>query len=168
MGQLVAIGETWFQYSEKGSRTLDRPPRRRRIWHRCHATPVWVLVARDEAARVASAVVGLRRPDPGDIVAALGHRLSPGSELMSRYGWYGAPAVAADRLEIPHRNAGVTASEVVAVKFYAVRLHRWMRRFRGVATRYLANYLAWHRFVEAGTGVRERMIVAALSAGRPP
>ncbi len=168
LGRLVTTGETWFQQSEKGSRTLDRPPRRRGIWHRCDATPVWVLVARDDRARIATAVVGLRRPDPDDIIAALGHRLSPEAELMSRYGWYGAPARAADRLEIPHRNAGLTAPEVVAVKFYAVRQRRWMRRFRGVATRYLANYLAWYRFVEGSAAWRERTTVAALSAGRPP
>lgn len=168
LGLLVTIGETWFPESDKGSRCLDRPPRHRRIWHRCDMTPVWVLVARDESTKVSSAVVGLRRPDPDDIIAALGHRLRPAAELMSRFGWYGAPAVAADRLEIPHRHAGLTDPDVVAVKFYAVRLHWWMRRFRGVATRYLANYLAWHRFVEGSSLMRERMLVAALSAGRPP
>lgn len=168
MGRIVTIGETWFQQSEKGSRTMDRPARRRRIWHRSDATPVWVLVARDDAARVATAAVGLRRPDPDDIIAAVGHRLSPEAELLSRYGWYGAPARAADRLEVPHRDAGLTAPEVVAVKSYAVRLRRWMRRFRGVATRYLASYLAWHRFVEGSGAWRERTVVAALSVGHPP
>jgi transposase-like protein len=168
MGRAVTVGETWFQQSEKGSRTLDRPPRRRRIWHRCDATPVWVLVARDERTRIATAVVGLRRPDPDDIIAALGHRLRPDAELMSRYGWYGAPARAADRLEIPHRDAGITAPQVVAVRFYSVRMRRWLQRFRGVATRYLANYLAWFRFVEGSAAWPERTTVAALSAGQPP
>jgi hypothetical protein len=29
-----------------------------------------------------------------------------------------------------------------------VRLHDWIKRFRGVATKYLANYLIWHCHVD--------------------
>lgn len=32
---------------------------------------------------------------------------------------------------------------------YQRRLRSWLRRFRGVATRYLDHYLCWHRFQEA-------------------
>jgi hypothetical protein len=35
------------------------------------------------------------------------------------------------------------------VRAYAMRLHAWMPRFRGVATRYLENYLVWYEFVDA-------------------
>jgi hypothetical protein len=31
---------------------------------------------------------------------------------------------------------------------YRTRLYRWLRPFRGVATRYLPNYLAWHRAID--------------------
>lgn len=169
LGRVVTIGETWFQHSRKGSRSLNRKPRRRRIIHRYRATPVWVLIARDQNSRVAGEVVGFRRPRPADVADTLAGRLAPGAELVSRFGHYGAPAVAADLLlRVPHRTVDLGAPEVVSVKWYIVRLHRWMRRFRGVATRYLANYLTWHRFVEAGGAWSERMGVAALSAGCPP
>ena len=35
------------------------------------------------------------------------------------------------------------------VTAYQAGLKRWMRRFRGVATKYLANYLLWHRMLGA-------------------
>ena len=34
------------------------------------------------------------------------------------------------------------------VNAYDSRLKQWMRRFNGVATRYLKNYLGWHRMME--------------------
>ncbi|MBB2165602.1 hypothetical protein HLH26_13880, partial [Gluconacetobacter sp. 1b LMG 1731] len=35
------------------------------------------------------------------------------------------------------------------VNAYDSRLKDWMRRFRGVATKYLATYLGWRRMIEA-------------------
>jgi hypothetical protein len=40
------------------------------------------------------------------------------------------------------------------MRLYAGRLMSWFGRFRGVATKYLANYLAWHRVVDR---VEERL-----------
>jgi len=169
LGGAVTVGETWFHHSEKGSRSLRRKPRRRRIVQRHQATPVWVLIARDEEGRVAGDVVGYARPGPEDVVVALVHRLSPGAELVSRFGHYGATARAADLvLQVPYRRAAGSAPEVVAVKWYIVRLHRWMRRFRGVATRYLANYLAWHRFWEGSEDWVVEAGAVTLRAARPP
>ena len=34
------------------------------------------------------------------------------------------------------------------VNAYDGRLKEWMRRFHGVATRYLANYLGWRRIID--------------------
>jgi hypothetical protein len=38
--------------------------------------------------------------------------------------------------------------EFKVVSSYLRRLRTWLRRFCGVATRYLANYLLWHRFLD--------------------
>jgi len=46
-------------------------------------------------------------------------------------------------------------------------LRSWIRRFKGVATRYLPNYLTWHRFIYAletvatrhGVGCRRLLMV---------
>ncbi len=149
----VALCETWFTHSEKGSRRLHRPPRRRKALHRSEITPVWVIVARDSDAWIASGVVGRRRPNADDLLATLGHRLSPGAELISTTGHYGAAARMAERILRSHRRAAYNAPEVRASQAYTLDLHRWARRFRGVATRYLPNYLAWHRLLHrAGHG----------------
>jgi hypothetical protein len=34
------------------------------------------------------------------------------------------------------------------VNAYHSRLKDWMRRFKGVSTKYLANYLGWRRLLE--------------------
>ncbi len=139
--------ETWFAHSEKGSRSLDRPPRRRRALHRNQITPVWVLVARDPSGRLASGVVGLHRPTHDDLAALLLPHLHPHAELVSTIGYYGAPARMADNTGHAHRRVQHHDPEFRPVRDCVLGLHRWIRRFRGVATRYLDNYLAWHRLL---------------------
>jgi transposase-like protein len=53
------------------------------------------------------------------------------------------------------RDAPREAQLLEELRRYRTRMRRWLRRFRGVATRYLANYLRWHRWVDgisAGEG----------------
>ncbi len=40
------------------------------------------------------------------------------------------------------------AGVVHLINAYISRLKRWMRRFNGVATRYLDNYLGWWRMID--------------------
>lgn len=70
-------------------------------------------------------------------------------------GWLGSVGVLARRLDCGFRDARPWAharplqlAHVRTVRAYADRLNRWMDRFHGVATRYLDNYLAWHRMVD--------------------
>lgn len=161
----VVFHETWFPHSEKGSRNLDRPARRRAAFHRIDMTPVWVLVARDSSGRIASDVVGPLRPAATDLDVALGPRLAATAEFVSTFGPYGAAGMLAVRLERSYRRAEPGAPEVMAVRRYILALRRWLKPFRGVATRYLANYLAWHRFLDAsgklGCGAGHRWLLAA-------
>ncbi|MFO7894351.1 MAG: IS1595 family transposase [Longimicrobiales bacterium] len=149
LGSSVFFHETWFPHSEKGSRDLDRPPRHRAAFRRMDMTPVWVLIARDGCGRVVSDVVGPLRPGASELEAALRPRLDATIEFVSTFGPYGAAGILAVRLERSYRRAGLRAPESMAVRRYIMALRRWLKRFRGVATRYLPNYLAWHRFLEA-------------------
>jgi hypothetical protein len=38
------------------------------------------------------------------------------------------------------------------VNAYDSRLKQWMDRFNGVATKYLHNYVGWHRWLDAAKG----------------
>src|SRR5487761_2739089 len=50
------------------------------------------------------------------------------------------------------------------VNAYGSRLKEWMRRFHGIATRYLANYLGWRRLIDRNHGSLSptNVILAAL------
>ena len=51
-------------------------------------------------------------------------------------------------------NAGVRVGpwHVQNVNAYVSRLRSWMRRFKGVATKYLASYLGWFRMLDRAPG----------------
>ena len=50
------------------------------------------------------------------------------------------------------------------VNAYTSQLKRWMRRFNGVATKYLDSYLGWHRMNdrEGDTLTANRIFIAAM------
>ena len=58
---------------------------------------------------------------------------------------------------------------IKSVNSYHDRLKSWIRRFRGVATKYLPNYLAWQehldeaRKLQRGLG-EQKLFIAAVSA----
>jgi transposase-like protein len=62
-------------------------------------------------------------------------------------------ATAAQAIGVPHRLAGGrcddgSGGDLENVRGHVERLTAWMRRFRGVSTRYLAHYLGWRRALE--------------------
>lgn len=149
-------------YSEKGRRrrrTARDEERRRRA---AAVTPeAWtarllarVLVACDRRGRTATGTAGIgataripsheierilhgRVEGPAQIVAADGP-LSPAATAARRAGW---------RFHDARPRAGLRPRSLVhihAARAYVARLLDWLDRFRGVATRYLPNYLAWH------------------------
>ncbi|TWX63145.1 IS1595 family transposase, partial [Colwellia sp. C1TZA3] len=42
---------------------------------------------------------------------------------------------------------------------YHGRLHGWIARFHGVATKYLDNYLSWYRFIESSDNPNENSLL---------
>ncbi len=154
----IEVGSEWFAYSEKGSRNLSRPARRRGLrepWpDACKG--VNVLIAADRHGDVSSTLVGpanARSLYRSDLAASLDGRVSDHATLVMPVGPYGPGAAysRSHRLDYvdcrpslnPRRNAPI--AHVRTVNAYARRLKQWIRRFRGVATKYLNNYLAWHR-----------------------
>lgn len=159
----VGVVETAFRHSEKGSRRIvGRPPRRRgegrgagRGW-----LMAWVLLAGDPG-RVppVPGVTSVRTslPSRRDVEAILGPVLEAGSTIVVRRGPlspYGAFCrVHGHRFEstlAPARTAPRTGSGdalIDRLRRHRNELRAWMRRFRGVATRYLAHYVRWHRLV---------------------
>lgn len=151
---IVEADESYFLRSEKGSRHLDRPARHRGGT----GTPanqghdqVPVLIACDRFRHTTDAI--MLDKSAASITAVLEPVVAKDALLVSD----GAPAYRsfANAAGLLHVALAATAGErtwgvyhIQHVNAYASRLRLWMHRFRGVATRYLASYLGWHRLLD--------------------
>lgn len=142
----VEVGETTFLHSEKGSRFLTRPPYPRPQLS-AFLTPqrprVWVMLARDQFGGALAEIVGRRRPRVPHVRDVLLPRCARDAVLVTSSGPLG-----------PYRTV-VTGRDqrwdlAVARRFGddVRRLREWMRRFHGVATKYLERYLAWNHALQ--------------------
>jgi transposase-like protein len=166
LGGIVEADETFFRRSYKGSRQWkrpqpDAPPPARRTRHRGaptgrRGTPldqqVPVLIVRDRNRVTGDAVLS-------DLTArSISAQLMPmlGSDALLCTDTSRAYSVIARHARIRHEPINVAAGERVRdrvfhiqnVNAYDSRLKQWMRRFNGVATRYLDSYLGWRRMLE--------------------
>src|SRR5699024_789373 len=114
---------------------------------------VGVFVMRDREGHTLSRA--LDTVDSQTINQAVGARLdreavlcTDGAPIYTRYaarrGVVHEPVTLAQGIRIRQR-----ALHVQHVDAYHRRWKQWMIRFRGVATRYLENYLGWHRMLDA-------------------
>ncbi len=159
---LVEADELFLLESQKGARKLDRPARRRggvaarRGISREHDC---ILVARDRGGNTMDAVTGRGALN----VAQLEHHLLP---KLDRQALLVTDANAAYRAfsrrhGIAHQSVNLSAGvrvrpgiegaiHVQNVNAYHSRFRAWLARFHGVASRYLPNYLGWHRALDGG------------------
>jgi len=152
---IVEADETFLLESQKGSRTLDRPARRRGG----HATRRGssreldcILVARDREGRTIDAVTGRGAVTTAQLERDLLPKLDPRALLVSDS--HPAYRAFARKHKIAHaavnlragvrvRHLGNSAIHVQNVNAYHQRFKAWLLGFRGVASRYLPNYLGW-------------------------
>lgn len=152
---IAEADETYFLHSRKGQRHLDRKPRQRggRAARRgLSREQVPVLVARDRAGATANLI--LAADSKANLVAAL-KPLLPSDTILCTDG-SSVLAAAAKEIGVTHRPVNVSAGcRVIAgayhiqnVNAYDSRLKNWIRRFHGVATKYLDSYLGWFRTLD--------------------
>ncbi len=155
MKGIVEVDETFFPYSCKGQRDLDRPARKRGKQIHTRGTgkdQVPVLVVRDRTG--ATADFKLVADNAASVEGPLRNLLPKDAILCSD----GSPIyrAVARELNITHRPVNLAAGIRVVAKVYHIqnvnaydsRLKGWMQRFHGVATKYLENYLGWRRWLE--------------------
>jgi transposase-like protein len=154
---IVEADETFILESFKGKRgKLLRAPRKRGGKARkrgLSAEQIPVIVARDRSGATIDAV--LPHLDIASMTAALGHVIASGAELCCD----GGKAISgfARRARIKTHVLAAPGSpkpdapqfHINNVNAYHGRLKEWMRRFHGVATDNLPNYLSWRRTIEA-------------------
>ncbi|HUH13988.1 MAG TPA: helix-turn-helix domain-containing protein [Longimicrobiales bacterium] len=153
----VDLGQALFPHSEKGARTLGRSPYPRRQLDPDRPN-VRVLFARDAHARTLAAILSptpLSRPTEGELRAHLLPRLAPLCVLRSVWGGY-QPIAGLCRPRSPQARGLIGARQLSfahrgrsrVIPAYRVELRRWLRRFHGISSRYLANYLHWFRLID--------------------
>lgn len=153
---IAEADETFFLESAKGKkRGLARAPRKRggkASKRGLSDEQIPVLICRDRTGNTADFV--LEKADKEHIGAVLKPILAS-DVILCTDGGKALGAVARD-MSVCHRPVNLAAGvRVIAgvyhvqnVNAYGSRLKEWMRRFHGVATCHLANYLGWRRLIE--------------------
>jgi len=148
---IAEADETFLLESQKGARNLQRPARRRggkASKRGISKEQVCILVARDRSGGTVDFVTGRGPVTVVQLKEHLGPVLAPDTLLVTDANQ--AYQAFARQQGISHEYVNVSAGEhtrgavhVQNVSGYHSRFHKWLRRFNGVATRYLPNYLGW-------------------------
>jgi transposase-like protein len=168
---IAEVDETFFLKSFKGIRKLDRAPRKRGGAAAKRGTSdeqVPVLVLRDRSGATTDAVLeNLRAPEIHrvlkPVIAKDAILVSDGADAYASF----AAGAGIDHVGLvtsrSERRRGVF--HIQNVNAYHSRLKNWMRRFNGVATKYLQSYLGWRRMFErdGDTMTAQRCLLAALA-----
>jgi len=159
---IVEADETFLLESQKGSRTLDRPARRRGGRAPLRGISRYldcILVARDRNGQTIDAVTGRGALTAAQLERSLLPRLDPQALLVTDS--HAAYRAFARKHHIAHaavnlragvrvRRLGGQAIHVQNVNAYHQRFKAWLMGFRGVASRYLPNYLGWRWALDGG------------------
>ncbi|MGY8527402.1 IS1595 family transposase [Paracidovorax citrulli] len=170
---IAEADETFFLRSVKGQKVQGRKARRRGGLRNKRGTgedydPV--LVVRDRSGSTTDFI--LQRANKAQTQAALAPLLPADVVLCTDAG--GALSEAARQLGVEHHALNQTWERRVQgpwhiqnVNAYHSRLKGWVRRFKGVASLYLANYLGWFRALDRGAMPREQpAAVLRMALGR--
>lgn len=156
---LLEVDETYFLYSEKGNKKIaGRKPRKRGGSAKKRGISreqVCVIVARDRTKQtlVKVACMGQVSKVKADILLKpyIGSVSAVCSDANSTWRCFAGDS-GIDHVELnasKRRRVIKRIYHIQNVNAFHSRLKKWMDRFKGVATKYLDNYLAWYRFVDA-------------------
>ena len=167
---IVEADETYVLESRKGARGLGRKARRRGGKAKKRGLSreqVPVLMAADRSGTTVSAV--LPRVDAAALTAALDPVVAKDALLVSDGGASYPPCAAA--LGVSHEALNRSMGERVRGDLHVQtvnsrhsrhsRLKDFLRPRRGIATRYLDNYLSWFHLVGLAPGANDRACLAA-------
>jgi transposase-like protein/IS1 family transposase len=148
---IAEADETFLLESQKGARNLQRPTRKRggkASKRGISNEQVCILVARDRSGNTVDFVTGRGPVTVVQLTEHLRPVLSPDTLLVTDANK--AYQAFARQQGISHQYVNVSAGEHVRgavqvqnVNGYHSRFHKWLKRFNGVATRYLTNSLGW-------------------------
>jgi transposase-like protein len=157
---IAEADETYFLRSHKGQRQgLGRTPRKRGGAARQRglgSEQVPVLIARDRNGSTANFIL---ESATATLISATLRPILPSDTVLCTDGSSALAAVARN-LGVEHHAVNVSAGvrvngawHVQNVNAFGSRLRACLRRFKGVATKYLANYLGWFRTLDGSPAI---------------
>jgi len=157
LSAVVEADETYRLESQKGSRRLDRPARqrggvaRRRGINREHDC---LLVARDRNGQTLDFHTGRGQVTAAQLATCLRSVLPADvlliSDAAASYRRFCADAgITHEAVNVRAGMRSRGAIHIQNVNAWHSRFKSWLARFRGVASRYLANYSGWQRVLDA-------------------
>ena len=147
---IVEADDTYFRYSEKGSRRLKRKPRKRGSGNMTlKKNKVPVVVAADRKGNTVLNVSGRGTVNRKNLGAVMAGKFHPDATLCSD----GANVYKGLAMQegIKHVRSAIYGRPIAKNKVYNIQtvnqLHKelkeYMGKFNGVSTKYLQNYLYW-------------------------
>jgi len=151
LGGIAEADEMYVLESHKGSRKLDRLPRKRgdkASKRGISNEQMCILVARDRGGQTIDAVTGKGALRKQHLLEHLGPRLEHDVLLVTDS--HGAYPAFAREAGISHEAVNVSAGirkrgalHIQNVNAYHSRMRAWLVPFRGIASRYLSHYFGW-------------------------
>ncbi|HEX8602620.1 MAG TPA: IS1595 family transposase [Pseudoduganella sp.] len=171
---IVEADETYHLASQKGSRNLDRPARRRggKAARRGISRELdCILVARDRTRNTCAFVTGRGQVTAAQLITHLLPVLARDALLVSDAAR--AYQAFAKNTGISHEFVNVQAGmrargaiHIQGVNGWHGRFKTWLRRFNGVASRYLHHYAGWQQVLDAATLTTPGQWLRVAVAGR--
>ena len=163
---IVEFDETYFLESQKGSHHLDREPRKRggkASQRGISSEQVAVLIARDRSGKTTDAILEKSNQDTiAEVIVPAVERdvllcsdQKPAYKAFANAYHFTLKTINLSKNE--HTNGIVHVQNVNA---YDSRLKSWMKRFHGVATKYLENYLGWRRLLDREKNITAEQLLA--------
>ena len=169
MRGIIEMDETLFRYSEKGSRKLSRAAHKRGKDKagrgRKKGDWVPVLIAKDRENHVFDNC--LENETANSLKVLLSQKIEAESVICTDS--FRSYKLMCKDLNLAHKPVNLSKGlrvidkvfHIQNVNAYHARLHNWMKRFHGMATKYLPDYLAWRRFFETHDNPNENNLLLA-------
>jgi len=167
---IVEFDETYFLESLKGSRHLDREPRKRggtASQRGISPEQTAVLVARDRNGNTMDAILFKSNQDTlaEVMVPVVDEDALLCSDSKTSY------LAFAKKYHRILKTINASAKEYVKEKIYHIqnvnaydsRLKSWMKQFNGVATKYLESYLGWRRILDGEKNLTPEQLLGIMS-----
>ena len=170
MKGIIEADDTYFQLSYKGSTPKDRESRERgspASKRGISKEKVCVSCAVDRNGNVFSRVSGLGKPTSESLWDTFKGRLSKHSVVVTDKDTAYAKYAASVPFEHIQLKSGIERRgpyHVQNINAYHSRLKHFTRKFKGVSTKYLNNYLVWQNVIMEGSRSRIELLKLAIKA----